>query len=57
MNKRAIKYLHHNKEMQISREIYLSPDSKAYELYKEKKIDELVKHLDLCLMASERWKK
>lgn len=51
MNKRAIKYLH----KQI--EIYLDPSSKAYELYKEKKIDELNKHLDLCLMASEKWRK
>lgn len=51
MNKRAIKYLH----KQI--EIYLDPSSKAYELYKEKMIKELSKHLDLCLVAEGKWRK
>lgn len=41
MNKKAIKYFHRGKE------VWLDPNSKSYELYKEKKMDELAKHLDL----------
>lgn len=56
MNKRSIKYLHKGVEIYL-KEIWLDPNSKAYELYKEKKTDELNKHLDLCLMASEKGRK
>ena len=55
MNKRAIKYQHIHKEIWL--EIHLDPNSKAYELYKEKKTDELNKHLDLCLLAETKWKR
>ena len=41
MHRKAVKYMHHNKE------VYLDPSSKAYELHKEKKFKELDKHLDL----------
>lgn len=61
MNKRAIKYIHQKGATTSSspteREIYLDPYSKAYELYKDNKIDELVKHLDLCLIAESKWRR
>lgn len=41
MNRKSIKHFHHGKE------VWLDPNSKAYELHKEKKMDELSKHLDL----------
>ena len=56
MNKKAIKYLY-QKDNPTEMEIYLAPDSKAYELHKEKKMEELNKHLDLCLIAEGRWRK
>ena len=54
MNKKAIKYLH--KQGDNSVELWLDPSSKAYELLKEKKMDELHKHIDACIMAEWKWK-
>lgn len=56
MNKKAIKYLHKQGTSQ-ERELWLDPSSKAYELLKEKKMDELNKHIDLCIMAEGKWRK
>lgn len=56
MNKKSIKYLHHTTEG-ISVEIYLDPSSNAYTLYKEKKMEELGKLLDLCIVSDGKWRK
>ena len=40
MNKRVIKYTFEGKEL------YLDPNSQAYQLYKENKLGELDKHLE-----------
>lgn len=53
MHRKAIKYIHQKGSTTSSapteREIYLDPSSKAYELYKDKQWNELVKHLDLLI--------
>lgn len=43
MNKKTIKYQHYLGE------IYLDPNSLAYQLYKENKLGELDKHLDTLM--------
>jgi hypothetical protein len=43
MHKRAVKYLYKGIE------VWLDPSSNAYELHKNKQLDDLNKHLDLLI--------
>lgn len=47
MNKKTIKYQHK------SYEVWLDPNSLAYQLYKENKLGELDKHLDILMRKNK----